>query len=58
MNPEPDFLKCPKRGQQMEVLRPQGMNEPPSKLLRICPFCETLAWTDEAGSVQTTEAHK
>jgi hypothetical protein len=38
----------------MEVLRPQGMSEPPSKLLRICPFCETLVWNHEDGSVETT----
>ena len=57
MNPERDLLKCPKCGQPMEVLRPQGMNEPPSKLLRICPFCE-LAWNDEDGNVETTAAHR
>jgi hypothetical protein len=58
MNPERDLLKCPKCGQPMEVLRPQGMNEPPSKLLRICPFCETLAWNDDDGNVETTATHQ
>jgi hypothetical protein len=53
MSHDPD-LKCPKCGKPVEVLRPQGMSEPSSKLLRICPFCRTLAWNNEDGSVATS----
>jgi hypothetical protein len=51
-------LKCSKSGKPMEVLRPKGMSEPPSKLLRICPYCGTLAWNNEDGSVETRTPHR
>jgi hypothetical protein len=57
MNPEPE-LNCPKCGKRMEVLKPPGAIEPPSNLLRVCPFCATLAWTNTDGTVETTPPHQ
>jgi hypothetical protein len=34
------------------------MSEPPSKLLRICPSCGTLAWNNEEGTVETSTPHE
>jgi hypothetical protein len=45
-------LKCPKCGKRMEVLKPKGGTEPSSNLLRVCPFCATLAWNNADGSVE------
>jgi hypothetical protein len=57
VNPEPD-LKCPKCCQPMEVLTPEGATAPPSNLLRVCPFCATLAWNNEDGTVETRTPYR
>ena len=57
MNFEPD-LKCPTCGEEMEVLKPEGTVELPSNLLRACPFCATLAWNNEDGTIETRRPQK
>jgi hypothetical protein len=52
MNPELDF-KCPKCGKPMEVLKPEGAIEPSPNMLRVCPYCATLAWNNEDGTEET-----
>jgi hypothetical protein len=53
MSDEPD-LTCPTCGESMEVLTvEEGCS--PSNLLRVCPFCATLAWNNEDGTIETRQ---
>ena len=36
----------------MEILMPEAGTQTPPNLIRVCPFCATLAWNNEDGSVE------
>ena len=38
----------------MEVLTVEERSTP-SNLLRVCPFCATLAWNNEDGTIETRQ---